>query len=302
MLIKQRICLVLFILISILYFCFLGRYLKDKNMNKYQEINFSDEIIWNDFINLNPFNKQLYSYFKDIWVESGSGSFNNVSDVNIDVTYFIENFDYEMQIGLCSSQLVYSLLQLIIENKIRLENTDLLYYIKNNGSWLYSNDYRKLGYSLFCKLEEYDENLDPEINMWKLSGFMMSALDASTSLEKIDIVDKASQKIDLVLQDNKFNRNFVCNCIAIETYISLPDFFTDQKERSYSLLCNLIDLIKNNEDFYITDEKFNQIKSNSYEYLYTIYEHMHKDKYYRKECDLKQIKNDLSLIIKDRSL
>lgn len=142
-------------------------------------------------------------------------------------------------------------------------NISFLSYCKEKASWLAIHQYRKECYLLFAELHRVFKNQDPELLSWYYSSMMMQALEVSTALDKMNFVYNAVDGFQSITENN----NFICACIKIETYLSLPSFFSDQINEAFICLKQLCTDIESEKEYTITNSCFEQVQTHDFSYI-----------------------------------
>ena len=157
--------------------------------------------------------------------------------------------------------------ELLLElSKIDDKNNTSTFFLsecKEKASWLAMNQYRKECYLLFTELNRIIGSEDPEIVAWYYSSMMMQALDVRTALDKMNFVYNAVEGFQSIPENNNFN----CQCIKIETYLSLPSFFSDQINEAFICLKQLCTDIESEKEYTITNSCFEQVQTHDFSYI-----------------------------------
>lgn len=132
----------------------------------------------------------------------------------------------------------------------------VLMWMRNQATALLMNGYHREGLAFLKALAPFLSETDPEFDAWMGSAVIMQAIDAGTGMEKISLVEKGMTMLEEAVARGEGNLS--CLYIRANTYLSLPEFYQDQRDQGLADLAYLVDALENGRRFTYTNAELLQ--------------------------------------------
>lgn len=132
----------------------------------------------------------------------------------------------------------------------------VLMWMRNQATGLLGSGYYREGLAFLRALAPFLSQTDPEFDAWMGSAVIMQAIDAGTGMEKISLVEEGMTVLEKAVARGEGNLS--CLYIRANTYLSLPEFYQDQRDQGLADLSFLVDALAAGRTFTYTNAQLVQ--------------------------------------------
>lgn len=132
----------------------------------------------------------------------------------------------------------------------------VLMWMRNQATGLLGNGYYREGLAFLKALAPFLSETDPEFDAWMGSAIIMQAINAGTGMEKISLVEEGMTVLEKAMARGEGNLS--CLYIRANTYLSLPEFYQDQRDQGVADLAFLVDALADGRTFTFTNDELVQ--------------------------------------------